>query len=335
MKVRLSIIVGIVLLGVLVAVAYFRSGLLNLPDVPGDLNIEDAGLAGLEQLKSIDDMLNSGKGIDSPNEAVKLAATGMADLENGNEAGGLQKLHEAVKLEPTNMVIGNALRMGMFRLKRKWLAENASRSEIALRLPDYLQDEPAQFFRELDQLHPAREVRLQLALALVDHMLLFPALEIKAPASVEAVEILTKVLNGSNNKDAYYVPALYGRGLNYLYRPFNLVWPERIASAPDAASKDIALAVAVGQKSGAGSGALKGELSLALGDAYAKEGKLNLARSWWQIANNLAHDDKFRERVFLRLKWEDDDVRSNLEETLQRQMEDLDHPLSDLRFMWK
>ncbi|MBI3364785.1 MAG: hypothetical protein HY033_07750 [Ignavibacteriae bacterium] len=166
-------------------------------------------------------------------------------------------------------------------------------------------------------------------------MLLFPALEIKAPASVEAVEILSGILKQPDVHARYYVPALYARGLNYLYRPFNLVWPERIAAAPDAASNDISLAVAVGQKIGAGSNTLKAELSLSLGDAYAKEGKLNAAHSWWQLANNLAHDDKIRSRVFTRLQWKDEDVASNLEATLQQQMDDIDHPLSDIRFMWQ
>src|SRR5262249_35470488 len=110
--------------------------------------------------------------------------------------------------------------------------------------------------------------------------------------------------------------------------------PEKISAPPNAASSDIALAVAIGQKIGTGSNALKAELSLALGDAYAKEGKLSLARSWWQIANNMARDKKFRQRVFDRLKWNDDEVSENLEEILQHQMDDLDHPLSDLRFMW-
>ncbi|MBI4548569.1 MAG: hypothetical protein HY707_11345, partial [Ignavibacteriae bacterium] len=215
-----------------------------------------------------------------------------------------------------------------------WLAANAQKSEIALQLPEYLNDQPVKFFREFVKQMPRREPKLQLALALVDHMLLFPALEIKAPSSVEAVEILTEILQISQTKDKYYVPALYARGLNYLYRPFNLVWPEKIAAPPDAASKDISLAVAVGQKIGAGSNSLKAELSLTLGDAYAKEGKFSLARSWWQLANNMARDEKFRERVFQRLKWNDDEVRQHLEETLQKQMEDLDHPLSDLRFMW-
>ena len=166
-------------------------------------------------------------------------------------------------------------------------------------------------------------------------MLLFPALEIKAPASVEAVEVLSDILKDPDPKAAYYVPALYARGLNYLYRPFNLVWPERIAAPPDAASKDLALAVAIGHKIGAGSDALKAELSLSLGDAYAKEGKLNAAHSWWQLANNLAHDDRIRTRVFTRLQWKDEDVSANLEATLQQQMDDIDHPLSDIRFMWQ
>ena len=233
---------------------------------------------------------------------------------------------------PANLVFGNVLRMEMLKLKRKWLAANAGRSELALEFPDYLQDEPVRFFRQLAVSHPVREVRLQLALALVDHMLLFPALEIKAPASVEAVGILTELID--HPADAYYVPALYARGLNYLYRPFNLVWPEKIAAPPDAASEDLSRCIAVGQKTGKGSDALKAELSLALGDAFAKEGKLDPARSWWQIANNLARDEKFRERVFTRMKWNDDEVSASLEETLQRQMDDVDHPLSDLRFMW-
>jgi hypothetical protein len=223
--------------------------------------------------------------------------------------------------------------METLKLKRKWLIENAGKSEIALNFPEYLVDQPVRFLRGLVKSRPGREVKLQLALALVDNMLLFPALEIKAPASVEAVEILSEILK--DEKDVYYVPALYARGLNYLYRPFNLVWPEHMAAPANAASSDIGLAVAIGQKIGAGSDMLKGELSLALGDAYAKEGKLSLARSWWQIANNMVRDEKFRARVFTRLGWNDDEVSSSLEETLQHQMEDLDHPVSDLSFVWQ
>ncbi len=333
MKSRVTIIIAVVILASLAAVAYYRSGLLNLPSVPDGITSREAGLDNLPELKSFHDAVTSG--VSSSNTNIASVRSALDEISKGNEQAGVLQLQEAVRREPTNLVLGNTLRMELMKLKRKWLTENAGKSEIALQFPEYLHDEPIRFFRALDQTQPSREVKLQLALAFVDHMLLFPALEIKAPSSVEAVEVLTGVLKNASQKDAYYVPALYARGLNYLYRPFNLVWPERIAAPADAASSDIGLAVAVGQNIGAGSDALKAELSLALGDAYAKEGKHSLARSWWQIANNMARDGTFRERVFTRLQWNDDDVSANLEETLQHQMENLDHPLSDLRFMWQ
>jgi hypothetical protein len=260
---------------------------------------------------------------------------GILEIGKGDERGGIELLEASVRDDPGNLVLGNTLRMEVMKLQRKWLAANAANGESDLRFPDYLQDQPAQFLRGMVNTTASREMKLQLALALVDHMLLFPALEIKAPASVEAMEILTGILENREANEAFYVPALFARGLNHLYRPFNLVWPEHVAAPANAASKDIGLAVAVGRKIGAGSPELKAELSLALGDAYAKEGNLSLARSWWQIANNMAHDAALRERVFTRLQWNDDDVSANLEELLQHQMEDLEHPLSDLSFIWK
>lgn len=334
MRNRAGILVGIVVLLSLVGVAYYRSGLLNLPSVPDRVTVYDVGFDGLAGMKSFSDAVMSGVNPDADGLSASVRAA-IDQIQKGEEGRGIQQLEEATRQNPTNLVVGNTLRMEVFKLKRKWLSINAGKSEIALQFPDYLQDQPIRFFRELVKAKPIREKKFQLALALVDHMLLFPALEIKAPSSVEAVEILTSIIDEPGGAGGHYVPALFARGLNYLYRPFNLVWPERIAAAPDAASKDISLAVAVGQKIGVGSNALKAELSLALGDAYAKEGKLSLARSWWQIANNMARDEKFRERVFLRLKWNDNDVRASLEQTLERQMDDLDHPLSDVRFMWE
>jgi len=314
MKSRFGIITGIVLLGALIAAACLRSGLLNLPAVPEAVTPKDAGLQGLDAMKTLDEGVESGR------------------VPDGSDIDSLQ---EAVRVDPTNLVLGNRLRMEVLQRKRAWMSQRADQGEIALEFPDGLRDEPVRFLRALAKLHPTRETKLQLALALVDHMVLFSALEIKAPASVEAVEILTGILEDGAANSAYYVPALYARGLNYLYRPFNLVWPERLAAAPDAASQDIGLAVAVGQKMGVGSDALKAELALNLGDAYAKEGQPDLARSWWQLAKNMVKSDTVLERVRLRLQWKDEDLRANLEETLQRQMEDIDHPLSDLRFMWQ
>src|SRR5439155_2405241 len=110
----------------------------------------------------------------------------------------------------------------------------------------------------------------------VDELLLFPALEIQAPASVESVNLLTSTLA----HDPAYVPALYGRGLNYLHRPARLVWPEARKAAPDAASRDIGRCVAIGRSIGGASPRLVASLALSLGDAYAKEGKPERARSW-------------------------------------------------------
>lgn len=336
MKTRLFIIIAVVFFASLATVAYLRSGLLDLPGVPGEITPRQAGLENLEQMKQMDEAIAAGKAksgglgadVENVEDASSLAVTAM---QAGNGERGIELLQDAVRRQPTDLVCGNVLRMEILKLQREWLKQEAEKGVIALRFPGYLDGQPARFFREQLQSSPPREVKMQLALALVDQMLLFPALEIKAPASVEAVEILTDILKN----DPYYVPALYARGLNYLYRPFNLVWPERIAAAPDAASQDLALCVAVGNKIGAGSNTLKAELSLALGDAYAKEGKLSKARSWWQLANNLAHNEKLRQRVFLRLSWKDSEVFAKLEQTLQQQMEDLNNPLSDLRFMWQ
>ena len=335
MKSRFRWIAGSVVVLILIVLAYYRAGVLNLPSVPDEVTATDAGLVGLDEMKNLEARIFS---VNIPSSADSLTVEvqrAVSEIEYGNERNGILHLQSLVRRNPANIVLGNLLRMETFKLTRLRLASNASQGEIGLVLPEYLDNQPMKFFRDLIKERPDRELKLQLALALVDHMLLFPALEIKAPASVESVEILSDILRQSDPRAAFYVPALYARGLNYLYRPFNLVWPERIATAPDAASKDLSLAVAIGQKVGGGSNALKAELSLALGDAYAKEGKLNAAHSWWQLANNLAHDDRIRNRVFTRLQWKDEEVAANLEATLEQQMNDTDHPLSDLRFMWR
>jgi hypothetical protein len=334
MKFRWNILVGMILVGGLITIAYLRSGLLNLPIIREEITATDAGLLGLDKMRAMDEAVATGRGVEGEDNGVALAALGVASIRKGESEKGIQQLEKAVQTDPTHLVLGNTLRMEMLQLKRQWIAKSADKGEITLAFPDYLHNEPVRFFRELVFAHPTREAKLQLALGLVDQMILFPALEIKAPASVEAVEILTEILQDSEAGHPYYVPALYARGLNYLYRPFNLVWPETLAAPEDAASRDVAVAVAIGRKMSVGSNLLKAELALTLGDAYAKEGKSNLARSWWQIANNMGQDDKLRERVFLRLQWKDDDLRGNLEQTLEGQMGDLDHPLSDLRFMW-
>ena len=180
-------------------------------------------------------------------------------------------------------------------------------------------------------MNPCREAQLQLALAWVDEMLLFPALEIKAPSSVEAVRILTGLIDGGEEA---YVPALFARGLNHLHRPARLVWPESESTPLDAAAQDIGRCVAIGRKLGVGSKRLQALLSVALGDAYVKAGKFSVARSWWQVAQNLCGDAVVQEAVRRRYGWRDEEILDGLEAELDRGRSELDRPMTDLAMMW-
>jgi hypothetical protein len=222
--------------------------------------------------------------------------------------------------------------MTVLRLIRQHLGAAAATGELAPALPSYLEGEPTATLDRLQREHPSREATLQLALAWVDEMLLYPALEIKAPASVESVELLTQIVEGS---DPSYVPALYARGLNYLHRPARLVWPEHRKAPPDAASRDLGTAVAIGRRLGGGSPRLRATLALALGDAHAKEGRKNVGRSWWQIARTASADTSIRAAVDRRFSWGDGELLDRLEADLEARMLDLDPPMTDLSIMWE
>jgi hypothetical protein len=228
-------------------------------------------------------------------------------------------------------VIGNAYRMHVFHLRREVLADAEGREDLAPRMPAALEGQPVAFLTRLAREHPSRETRLQLALAWADEILLFGALEIKAPASVESVTLFTRILD----ENPSYVPALFGRGLNYLHRPARLVWPEIEKAPPDAASRDFGRCVAIGRKLGGASPRLVSTLALSLGDAHAREGRPERARSWWQIAQNAGATPDLREAIRRRFGWENEEMPDRLEAELATQMLDLDHPMTDLAVMWR
>jgi len=263
--------------------------------------------------------------------ALSAVAQGLALVRGGDWERGLESMRRGLEQAPRDLVLGNAYRMEVFRLKRDALRKESDRETLAEQLPPGLAQEPIATFERLAREHSSREATLGLALAHVDEMLLFPALEIKAPASVESVELLTGILRS----DPYYVPALYGRGLNYLHRPTRLVWPEAHKAPPDAARRDLALCVAIGRKIGGASPRLTATLAMTLGDAYAKIGEAEQARSWWQIAQNAGASPELREAIRRRFTWQDEDVVDRLETELDRRMLDLDHPLTDLSIMWR
>src|ERR1035437_396094 len=223
-SIALLLIVGTAML------AWYRVGMLDLPAVPRGLTLEAAGLADLEQMKQLNALIwsepQSGSGSQNAGvlpEAARWVQSGVAACRRGDTRAALDDMRRGIRLDPNNLVLANAYRMVVFGLRRDFLAASRRELTVAPKFPPELDGQPIAFFEELDRQHASRETKLHLALSWVDEMLLFPALEIKAPASVEAVDLLTQVIEKGHSA---YVPALFARGLNHLHRPARLVWPE-------------------------------------------------------------------------------------------------------------
>lgn len=304
---------------VMAMLAWWRVGLLDLPRIPSSVTAAGAGLDGLESSREMD-------------LAVRDAIRSSRERLGEGEAL-LEEIRTRAREAPTSLPLGNAYRMEVFRQRRDFLNVSRAAGNLTPTFPPHLDKQPIVFFEELDRAHPSRETKLQLALAWVDEMLLFPALEIKAPSSVQSVDILTELLNGPGNE--YYVPALFARGLNHLHRPARLVWPESSKTPIDAAAQDIGKCVAIGRKVKAGSARLQAIMAMTLGDAYVKAGRYSVARSWWQIAQNISHDDEIQQSVRRRYGWNDEELLDRLEEELDRARTNLEQPMTDLALMWQ
>jgi len=328
------------LVTVIGAVAWCRVGALGLPPAPPGLTLEQTGVANLDQLQRLDRYVRGDDAVDdaslqdvgaSTREAARLTREGLVLARGSDPASGLALMRQGVRRDPSDLVFANAYRMIVFQLRREHLRSADETNELTPHFPKYLEHQPITFFEQLAKTAPCREVRLQLALAWVDEMLLFPALEIKAPASVESVKILTEIIDDGHPG---YVPALFARGLNHLHRPARLVWPETDKTRLDAAAQDIGLCVSIGRQFHVGSKRLQARLAITLGDAYVKAGRFGVARSWWQIAQNLCKDADLQEAVRLRYTWRDEELVDRLEEQLDRARSHLAVPMTDLALMW-
>ena len=316
------------------------SRLAGLPEVPADLTAEETGVAGLDHCAAVASQLV--RPLD-PDEAAAFEAAPPDDpfekarwalhlwSAERDGAGALQWFGEAVVAEPTDLVLGNRYRMLVYEMKRSFFDEARREGRRNPELPEHLSEVPFALLEAVADSDPGREIELQIALAYVDRMILYPALEIKAPASIDSVRRLSAILDGG---DPHYIPALFARGLNYLHRPRNLVWPEKPAPAPDAASRDLGLAAAAGAKVGGAPPRLRAIVLITLGDAYAREGHPGVARSWWAAARELVDSPDLLESIALRMSWPDGQVADRLEAHLATQMADRLHPASDLSFLW-
>lgn len=310
----------------------------GLPAVPDTVTRKDAGLDRVAQWASearslsqpVTDAERARWREAPPADAVDRARAAFDRIASGDTTGGLRALGDVVAEAPDDLVLGNEFRMRVYRAKREFLAAATARGERSAALPEPLRDEPMASLQRAAGGHGTRELGVQLALAHVDEMVLNPALEVKAPASIDSVRAFTAVLA----KDPHYVPALVGRGLNHLNRPRLLVWPEKPPPPADAASQDLALAAAVGAKTGGASARVKGLLLLLLGDAYAHEGKAAIARGWWTMAQGTTSDRGVQSELELRAAWPESEMPDRLEERLEQRMAEMDAPLSDLSFLW-
>ena len=138
----------------------------GLPEVPESLSRSDAGLDGL-------------------GEAAEKARVALDGVRGGDSVSRLEALGGLVEANPENLVLGNAFRMEVYRQKRQFLAAGRARGERSPDFPDALAAEPLATLTRIAAKNPATELRVQVGLSHVDQMVLDPALEVAAPASID------------------------------------------------------------------------------------------------------------------------------------------------------
>ena len=337
---RVSIAAAVVVAIALFAVAYRRGGVLDLPPVPSGVTPERAGVNNIavmgERARALDTLVTraaSGAALEGDPHLVK-AAEGVAAARRGEGEAGLRKIREALSAQPDDLVIGNTYRMAVLSLRRSASANGASRDTLAEHLPSYLEGESVGTLETLYRQHPSREAGFQLVMAWVDEILLSPD-ERKAGPALTSMKLLNEILA----KDPYYLPALCTRGLAYLNPPSRIdfipAWKKLMRPVPNAASRDLSLCMAIGARVGGGSRQAAATQALNLGDAYAKEGQPERARSWWQIAQNASRDEALLAAIRRRFAWRDDELIDQVEKEIMASITDLDHSPTDLSLLWR
>jgi hypothetical protein len=335
-------VAAVVLLLVLGVVAYRRGGVLDLPPVPGGLTLENTGLGNIgalrERARALDSMI-SGAATDGRarggDASLTKAAEGIVMVRRGEGEAGLRMVREALSEQPGDLVLGNAYRMAVLSLRHAALVNDENRETLAEHLPSYLEGESVATLERLNREHPSREAAFQLSVAWIDEVVLSPKPEGRLPASVANMKLLDEILA----KDPYYLPAICSRGLGYLNLPARIdiipAWKESLRPSPNAASRELGRCVAIGRTVGAGSPELAGSQAMNLGDAYAKEGRPDRARSWWQLAQNASRDRSLQEAIQRRFAWRDEELIDQLEAERNAAVQDVDHPVTDLSSIWR
>jgi tetratricopeptide (TPR) repeat protein len=267
-------LVGVVLLiGATIAyiLMYTQVTPLALPVVPANLS---ASQIGLDQWQTYQqplpaNALNDPSLPTTPREIASLAfiqdAAGQALIQKGDLTHGLAYMKAAVQADPDNLRYSNDYR-------------------VMLRNHQLYQEE-LNFFSALSKQKSTTNVTIEVALAYVDMMRSCPkppdGLVCQAQNSYSSISVLDKVLQDN----PYNIVARYARGLNHLY------WPTLMGHLPKA-QVDLQYAVALSKAQAKLGSAFVPQVYVALGDVFAKSGKVNDARNVWMNGLNATQDQQ-------------------------------------------
>jgi tetratricopeptide (TPR) repeat protein len=237
-----------------------RVALLVLPQVPATLTSDQLGLASWQQYQQplpADPLANPALP-KTPQTSASLAllqdAAGQALVKQGNLTRGFAYLKAAAQAQPESLRYGNDYR-------------------IALRDHGRFQDE-ASFFALMAQKSPSPNTHIELALTYVDMMRSCPkppdGLVCQAQFSYRSISVLNAIIA----QNPYNIVARFARGLNNLY------WPTLMGHLPQAQS-DLQYAVALSRVQSKIGPTFVPQAYAALGDVFAKDGKVAQARNVW------------------------------------------------------
>jgi tetratricopeptide (TPR) repeat protein len=233
---------------------------LSLPALPANLTAADLGLTGWQDYQlplpahPLADPHLPGAPQVNPSLALLEDAAGQALIQQGQLNRGLAYLRAAAQSDVENLRYSNDYR-------------------LALRDHKLYSDEFT-YFSQLAKQNTSPNVLISFALTYVDQMRSCPTppdgLVCQAQDSWNSIN----VLNGVIDKHPYNVIARFARGLNHLY------WPSLMGHLP-LAQIDLQYAVALTRPLASISRAFIPQAYAALGDVFAKDGKVEQARNVW------------------------------------------------------
>ncbi|HEY1349416.1 MAG TPA: hypothetical protein VGF67_07325 [Ktedonobacteraceae bacterium] len=233
---------------------------LTLPSLPAHLTSTDLGLANWQEYQlplpphPLTDSRLPGTPLVDTSLALLEDAAGQALVQQGQLDRGLAYLQAAARSDSQNQRYSNDYRVAL-RNHRRY-------------------DDEMKYFSQLAQHDTSPATMINFALVYVDEMRACPAppdgLVCQAQDSYRSIDTLNKVLAAH----PYNIMARFARGLNHLY------WPRLMGHLP-ASQTDLEYAVALTRSFPAILQTFIPQAYVALGDVFAKDGQVQVARNVW------------------------------------------------------